>query len=407
MSDLFRHTAGWQRCHRPVIAACIAAAVLLLVPVVAVGQEQEWVRLPARTIQLPAAPGQFLLHDGKLYVSCFHGSSIAVYDPATGKQLRSVDFDVPGEMVVANGKLFVGRIFSEDLVVFDPASMKVVQRIPVGGEASIIASADGKTVYHASNKENCFRIIDAATYKYTTVPYPEGGFGIGTVALSPDGKRLYLGIQRGGKPPTGKSLSSGNTFVAVYDLAARKYAGTVYLADADAAVGGDSSIVNKILPSPDGRRLYVGLFQSPAGIKVVDARKLQYLHPISFEVRPNNSNYRWVNPTDLAFVQKWLVSANRTNGELAVIDPGSSKVLARFRLPDVSRKLEDVPMPTSKAAGAARDLNQLLVQNGKLYIGDAAGTRIIILDQRDFVRALQRVLRTGKQNPVVEVLLQE
>jgi len=64
-------------------------------------------------------------------------------------------------------------------------------------------------------------------YVRQTVEVDDAWLGL---AWHPDGKRLYLGIQRGGKAPDGQEHSGGNCFLAAYDLTKQAYVGTVYLA---------------------------------------------------------------------------------------------------------------------------------------------------------------------------------
>ena len=88
-----------------------------------------------------------------------------------GREIRRYP---PGDMACADGKLFVGQVFSEFLLVVDIETQSVVKRVmlPGGGEGAVAASADGRTVFFASNKTNSFFVVDAATYGYDEVAYP-------------------------------------------------------------------------------------------------------------------------------------------------------------------------------------------------------------------------------------------
>jgi DNA-binding beta-propeller fold protein YncE len=292
-------------------------------------------------------------------------------------------------MVAANGKLFVGQLFSEHIVVFDILTMWPVKRLPLGGDGLFAASADGRTVYYASNERHAFYAIDTDSYAYRPVPYPAGGRGIGAVAVSPDGRRLYLGIQRGGQAPDRKERTGGNSFLAAYDLPARRYAGTVYLAQVNEADGSDDSLPASMLLSRDGRLLYVGMSQSLAGVRVVDTARLRLRPDISFEPGPRNTTFRWVDPVGLAWLGGRLLSANRNNGEVAVVDPSSHKVLARLTLAD----------PRSRVA-------QVLVRGNRIYLSDEASRRVYVFSGRRLVRLLTAAARAGTAGRPLEVMVQ-
>jgi hypothetical protein len=404
----------------PVLVGC--AALALLVGGRAAAQPPAKLMLPVRTIQLEERPSQILLHDGKLLVSSFQHARLAVYDVASGKRLQHAEFDgyetadrsvfccPPGEMVLANGRLFVGQIFSEHLLVMDPKSLRVVKRLSLGGEGSLAVVPGGQEVIYASNRVNQFSVIDTTTYTYTTVAYPPGGHGIGTVAVSPDGRYVYLGIQRGGKTPDGTVRPGGNTFVAAYDLATQKYVGTAYLALIDSRGVSDDGAVWKILPAPDGRRVYCGLAQSASALKVLGADDLKVRHHVSFPPAPGNTN-QWAHCTELALVRDWLVASDRGNWELAVLDPRTCDVLVRLRY--VSAEYEAAlaraagndakeALERSRLQSEGPDLTQVLVGDGMLYLCEAGKSRVYVVPVRTFARAVHGVLG-GEANRVVRL----
>ena len=307
-------------------------------------------------LEIGARPSELLVHDGKLYVGSFHGAHITVFDLKTRRQLRRIRLDAyinrnpivvngkpvgfrsevricpPGDMVVASGRIFVNQMCGDSVAVLEVPSLKIVKRLPIG-VGSTIASGDGKTVYHADGLRNCFHIVDAETLACETIGFPEGGRGVGALSLSPDGKRLYVGIQRGGTAPDGKKRrSSGNAFLAVYDLVRKRYVGTVYLAQLTEGGGSDDSIPKQILATADGRLLYIGMFQSLAGIRVVDTQALRIVRDIVFKKNARNRHFEWVDAFSLALYDDWLLSVNRNNRELAVIDRSNDKLIATLDL---------------------------------------------------------------------------
>jgi hypothetical protein len=87
--------------------------------------------LPARVMTVDGALSRLLIHGDQLFVACFHGANVSVFDTRTrrpahppvyldareatgpsgqGGRRRTVSRCPPGDMVAANGKLFVGQL---------------------------------------------------------------------------------------------------------------------------------------------------------------------------------------------------------------------------------------------------------------------------------------------------------
>src|SRR5260370_16987903 len=122
--------------------------------------------LPVHTIPVKGQPSHLLVHQNKLFVSCFEGSNLGIFDTATRKELQQLVLDAyespadpktgaphsvhrcpPGDMVVANGKLFVAQTFGEHVVVFDLKTMWVVKRLSLAGAAYFPTPPDSQTHY--------------------------------------------------------------------------------------------------------------------------------------------------------------------------------------------------------------------------------------------------------------------
>jgi DNA-binding beta-propeller fold protein YncE len=398
------------------VTRLILATVLLfgwaLCPTADAADSDRKAQLPVRARPLNGKPYRLFVEQGQLYVSCFHGANLTVFAAGQRRPLHQVHLDAyetparpgpdgkpagqprevrlypPGDLVAANGRLFVGQLFSDFVVVFDPATMWVVKRIPVGGEGQLAASADGKKVYFASNQKHEFHIIDTDTYEYETVPYPAGGRGIGTIAVSPDQKRLYLGIQRGGQAPDGREHGGGNSFLAVYDLEQKRYAGTLYLAQIDPFGTSDDSIPRKIVFSPDGREMFVGMFQSRAGLLVIDPEKLKVVRTAGFTANAKNG-FPWVDPIGLATYRGWLLSANRNNREVMVLDRTSFRPLARLSFSEEKHAI-----------------SQVVVSEDRIYLGDEEAGRVYELDGRKLAKRLKGKL-PGEGKPPLELTLED
>jgi DNA-binding beta-propeller fold protein YncE len=278
-----------------------------------------------------------LLIDGcRIFVGNWQTGNISIVDPEkrtiesvieldnyeaspSSKQRGEIRRYQPGNMVIADGRLFLGQVFSDFVLAIDVATQSVVKRLvlPGGGEGQVASSNDGRSVYFASNKEDCFFIIDSATYEYEQVPYPQGGRGCMSILAHPHKPLLYVGIQRGGTL-NGKSYPGGNCFLAVYDLAARKYIKNIYLAEVKGNRSDDSTPAC-LLYDLD-HHIYVGMFQSLKGIYKIDEETLEVVGNIYFAPNEHNKFFTWVDPLSLALYKNSIISVNRNNRELVLID---------------------------------------------------------------------------------------
>ncbi|WP_157369762.1 YncE family protein [Zavarzinella formosa] len=323
-----------------------------------------------REVRLGNGPSHLAVRDGTLFVSGFHSGRVSAHDLLSGKALRETlldAYEVPadpkaglparkahecagGPLVSAADRLFVAQTFSEFVLVMDPATLRVVKRLPLGGEGAMAVAPDGSFVVFASNKKDEFHLIDPKTYHHTTVAYPPGGRGIGAVAVSPDGRFVTLGIQRGWTPPDGpidfskatrkpkehadgRSKLVGQSFLAVYDIRVRRYVATVNLAEpvsAERPDEADSGSPFALAFNRDGNKVYAGMFQSKSGVRVIDTTGWRLSGDIRFA--PNADNTReWTNPIRLAVYRDWLFVANRENDEAIVVDTRSDKPGDRLR----------------------------------------------------------------------------
>ena len=285
-------------------------------------------------------PNHLLKHDELLFVSNWGApqkGNVAIINPKARsiegiieldkyKQLQPPDGGrivrqyPPGNIACADGKLFVGQGFSEFVLVIDIESQSIIKRIliPGGGEGAIAASPDGRHVYFASNKVPFLFVIDTATYEYSAVDYPKGGRGSLCVLPHPSKPLLYIGIQRGGNP-RGVPPPRGGSLLAVYDLDRCRYVGSLYLAEVERG-GSDSS--SPICLTYDEARscLFIGMFQSLRGICRVDESGGEILDNLRFAPNSRNKHFRWVDPLSQALYRDKLLSVNRNNRELVILN---------------------------------------------------------------------------------------
>jgi DNA-binding beta-propeller fold protein YncE len=269
----------------------------------------------------------------------------------------------PGSMGIAEGRLFVGQVFSEFLLVIDIETQSIVKRlhIPGGGEGEITVSPDEKTIFFASNKENQFYVIDSATYKFDTIPYPPGGRGCMSISAHPNGLFLYIGIQRGGAL-NGRTYYGGNCFLAIYDLNRKSYFAAIYLAEIHNDRSDDATPAC-IEVDPDGARIYIGMHQSKRGICVVDTNSNQIVNDIRFRKNKHNKHYDWVDPLSVKIFKKYLLSLNRNNCELVVIDKMDYKKIKSFYLGSAANGPRDIELFDDEVVISYPEKNGLIFLN--------------------------------------------
>ena len=298
-----------------------------------------------------AEPHDVLLHDNFIITANWAGCSISIINPISKAIVRTIDLDKyeaissqdgareirshpPGSLVIADGRVFVGQVFSEVVLVIDLATHAIVKRItlPGGGDGQLAVSQDEKEIYFASNRVSQFYIIDSATYAVTTVAYPEGGRGCMSLLRHPTLPLLYIGIQRGGRID-GQSYPHANCYLAIYDVSRQTYIADAQLAETNNGRADDATPA--CLTYDDlHNRIYVGMFQSNRGICVLDAESGMPVQDIRFETNPWSKPFRWVDPLSQALTADLLLSINRNNRELAILDRASLQLKKSIFLGD-------------------------------------------------------------------------
>jgi hypothetical protein len=295
--------------------------------------------------------------DKKIIESTIDLDNYEAFSPTTNT--REIRRYPPGSMAIADSRLFLGQIFSEFMLVIDIATKSIVKRImiPGGGEGSIASSQDGRYIYFASNKENSFFIIDSATYEYKGVPYPRGGRGSMSLLAHLKKPHLYIGIQRGGIL-NGKSYPGGNSFLAVYDLARKTYIKNIYLAEIIDSTS-DNSTPASLLYDED-HHIYVGMFQSNKGIYKINDETLEITENIEFKPNKFNKHFSWVDPLSLALYKNSIISLNRNNRELVLIDKKSAQISRSLYLGEAPNGPQDVVAYGNEAIVSYPERNGLL-----------------------------------------------
>ena len=291
-------------------------------------------------------PHHLLKHDGRLFVSNWgvpSAGNIAIINPEARAIEGIIELDKyeqrgptdgqrvvrqhpPGNIACADGKLFVGQVFSDFVLVIDIETQSTIKRIgiPGGGEGVVAASPDGRHVYFASNKVPSLFIIDSATYEFSVVDYPQGARGSLCVLPHPYKPLLYIGIQRGNNP-RGVFPQGGGSSLAVYDLNQHRYVANLYLAEVDRGVSDDSTPICLTYDEAHAC-LFVGMFQSLRGICRVDELGGEILGNLRFSPNSRNKHFRWVDPLSQALYRNKLLSVNRNNCELVMLDKLTGRI---------------------------------------------------------------------------------
>lgn len=309
----------------------------------------------------------FLIHPtDKRVVGKIDLDRYEVEDHGGERQVRS---HVPGSFAVAGDKLFLAQVFSDYVLAIDLPTYSIVKRIPIrgGGEGSLTATGDGNTVFFASNKSNALYEIDAFSYVANAFPYPAGGRGSMSVALSQDEMQVYVGIQRGYRSQDPDRLPGG-CFLARFDRGPRTFSETVPLYEADLGVAESSSPVC-ILPDPSSDRMYIGMFQGRRGILVVEPDPLRIVHAAS--PKPNNSNqhFDWVDALAMKFHRRSILAIFRNNRELVALDPESLEVRRKAFLGDAPNGPRDLTVLNDQVAITYPERSGLII-----FDSDAMGT---------------------------------
>ena len=304
-------------------------------------------------------PQHILEYNGLVLVGNWGTGNISVVNPATksienviqldkyevsptSRNDRTISQYPPGKMTCADGKLFVGQVFSEFILVIDIDTLSIVKRImvPGGGEGAIASSRDGKHIYFASNRVNRLFIIDSSTYEYREVDYPNSGHGCLCILPHPSKPLLYIGIQRGINPDD-RSDNGARCFLTTYNLAEHRYPASLCLTEIENGQG-DYSSPHCLTYDKEQEELFVGMFQSQRGICRIDEHGNEILQNIRFAPNTYNRNFPWVDPLSQAVYGDKLLSINRNNCELVILDKFSGRIERTVFLGEASNGPQEV-----------------------------------------------------------------
>ena len=185
------------------------------------------------TIPVGAGPSRVVMtRDGsRAYVTNGASDSISVIDTATDMVVATISVgDGPSSLAVTpDGHALYVMTTAGVIEVVDTAQQVVTARIPVGSEGDIAITPDGGRVYVAAG---LVYIIDTATNKVIksfaaeTASSPDVSNNASSVAISPDGTRAYVGMYTFNT--TNGGFSAGGSVVLV-DTATESVTGAINL----------------------------------------------------------------------------------------------------------------------------------------------------------------------------------
>ena len=351
----------------------------------------------AGTVAVPAPPTSMALSpDGKLlYVTCAAPkSTVAIVDT----EKKAVADTIPAGHTATgiavtpdNSKLYVCNRFNNEVAVFDRAAKKQIATIPVVREPhGAVCTPDGSTVFvinHLSlDPADGFdvaaevTVINTADNKAQNIRLPNGSTNLRGIAISPDGKYVYVPhiLARYQMPTTQLERGWMNTnALSIIDAAAKKHVNTVLLDDVDLGAANPWGVTT----NGDGSLICV----SHAGtqeLSVIDAKALmEKIASVPVEPdpekTPDRSIYASVRqadiPNDLAFLVglRRRIKLEGTGAHGVAVIGNKAFVAMRFADTLSAVDLEDRPgkLVSSIALGPAPEMS--IQRRGEMLFNNA------------------------------------
>jgi DNA-binding beta-propeller fold protein YncE len=271
----------------------------------------------------------------RLYLSEY--GAVDGIDPATGHVTATIKTG-PWPLLIAPSpdgqRLYVAtadpyepgdpRSSGGGLTVIDSAANKALTLLEVGQMTQFAAvSPDGRRIYALGCNCPGDSVLEAATLTVIdvgtlqVVASRETGRFMHGAALSPDGKRLYVTSML-------SSLAGTNGHwdprVDIYDTATLQVAASVKVSD-EKYVFADRPVV-----SPDGKRVYLTMANSPDSIHVLDAQTLQFTGSLTL---PGGA---WLMAMSPDGERLFTASGTADSATITAIDPATLKPMAALKL---------------------------------------------------------------------------
>jgi YVTN family beta-propeller protein len=279
-----------------------------------------------RTIAVPTGPhGLVITPDGrKVYVSSDGASTVSVIDAGTDQIVTSIEVGPTphGLTISPNGQqILVSGFGANQAEVIDTATDQVTARMPVAQPHNSAISPDGKLAFVGSQQQGATALVMlglVAGSPVGTIPLDKTPRAL---AISPDGKRLYLTL-------------AGSDTVQVLDPASRQLIGQI-------PVGASPHHPSF---TPDGT-LGLVVSQGPGELSLINPVDNVVLSTLKVGAQPH-----WIATSSdgrLAYV------TNEGSNDLSVVDLIGRTVLTTVPVGAAPRKVAVQPGPSAPLAGAA------------------------------------------------------
>jgi YVTN family beta-propeller protein len=237
---------------------------------------------------------------------CFCGNPSSAWSNRPGAEAILISPD--GRWV------YVGNSASQAVEVIDTSTNSLVATVPIGAVYDVpglAISPDGARLYVITWTQDVLVIDTAARKVAATVRAGKVGSGAVGLAMSADGKRLYVG--------------NTNTYnVSMIDTATRQVVATAHT----------SSNPGYVALSPDSQRVYVAS-RERSSITILDAVTLQYVATIPVDALPEemvaSPDGKWVYLTHATVEAAYASHATVDAKEVDVIDTATNQVVARIK----------------------------------------------------------------------------
>ena len=103
------------------------------------------------------------------------------------------------------------------------------------------------------------------------------------------------------------------------------------------------------------------MFQSMRGVCVVDSNSYDVCADIRFQKGAHNKHFNWVDPLSVKVYENYLLSLNRNNSELAVLDKTSLEVIETFYLGDAPNGPRDLEIISDEVIISYPERNGLII----------------------------------------------
>ncbi len=351
----------------------------------------------AGKIDVPASPTTMALSpDGKtLYATCAAPqSTVALIDTEKNAVTGSIPAGHTATGIAVapdNARLYVCNRFNNEVAVIDVASKETVARVPVIREPhGAVITPDGATVFALNHlpldRADGFNVaievaaINTADHEVESIRLPNGSTAGRGIAMSPDGKYVYVThiLARYQMPTTQLERGWMNTnALTILDAVEKKHVNTVLLDDVDLGAANPWGVTT----NEDGSLICVA-HAGTHELSVIDAKALMAkLAGIPEELAdgktPDRSIYASVRqadvPNDLAFLvglrRRIKLEGNGAHGVAVIGD--RAFVAMHFTDNLAAVDLQDRPggLVNSIALGPSPQLT--IQRRGEMFFNDA------------------------------------